>query len=107
MKNIKYSLITMIFIITLISISTIIYYYDFINLNIYNYIKLIIIITCIFIYSYKCINKIPISIILILFIVAVIIDKLSIRIVIYYLMIMSSSILGYLFSKYRIKEKKD
>ena len=96
---------TIILIIILIGILTIFYYYDLINTSTYNVLKLIILLISIFLNSFilgKNVKekgylegiKFGLIIIILLLIPTIIMKQLNIKLIIYYSMIISTSILG-------------
>lgn len=96
---------TIILIIILIGILTIFYYYDLINTSTYNVLKLIILLISIFLNSFilgKNVKekgylegiKFGLIIIILLLIPTIIMKQLKIKLIIYYSMIISTSILG-------------
>lgn len=110
MRYIKLLSINLISIILLISLITIFYYFDLISLNIFNFIKLFILITSIFICSFIVSKKnkkkgmitgliYSLCIIIPIFISSLIFNKFNTKLLLYYLIIITSSILGGCFSK--------
>ena len=96
---------TIILIIILIGILTIFYYYDLINTNTYDVLKLILLLISIFLNSFilgKNVKekgylegiKFGLIIIILLLIPTIIMKQLKIKLIIYYSMIISTSILG-------------
>ena len=109
MRYIKLLSINLISIILFVSVITIFYYFDLISLNIFNFIKLFILITSIFICSFIVSKKkkksiitgliYSLCIIIPIFISSLIFNKFNTKLLLYYLIIITSSILGGCFSK--------
>ena len=110
MKYIKLLSINIISIILLLSLVTLLYYFVLIHLNIFNCIKIFITIISIFICSFIISRKnnkkgiitgsiYSLCIIIPLFISSLIFNKFNTKLLLYYLIIITSSMLGGCFSK--------
>lgn len=117
MRYLKLFCINVLTIIILISLFTTFYYFDFINLNIYNFIKLFILLLSICICSFilckeintkgyisGCIYSLIFVIPFIL--ISLINNSFKLRLILYYLMIFLSSCVGGIFSKQIKKNNK-
>lgn len=117
MRYLKLFCINVLTIIILISLFTTFYYFDFINLNIYNFIKLFILLLSICICSFILCKEINTkgyiggciySLIFIIpfILISLINSSFKLRLILYYLMIFLSSCVGGIFSKQIKKNKK-
>lgn len=117
MKYGKYLLYLIITMLISIFILTVIYYYNLIDDNTFKFLKLMSLLLSIFIYSF-CLGKdnkkkglitgiiFSLIIVTLLLISTIIISKFQIRLLLYYIMIISSSCLGGVFGFNKsIKEK--
>lgn len=117
MTYLKLFCINVLTIIILISLFTTFYYFDFINLNIYNFIKLFILLLSICICSFILCKEINTkgyiggciySLIFIIpfILISLINSSFKLRLILYYLMIFLSSCVGGIFSKQTKKNNK-
>ena len=117
MRYLKLFCINVLTIIILISLFTTFYYFDFINLNIYNFIKLFILLLSICICSFILCKEINTkgyiggciySLIFIIpfILISLINSSFKLRLILYYLMIFLSSCVGGIFSKQTNKNNK-
>lgn len=111
MKYLKLYLINIVSVVLLVSIFSIFYYFDIINLQIFNFFKLFSLIVSLFVCSfivgdsykikgYVTGSRYSLMFIIPFFICSLIFNTISIRLIIYYLIIFCSCCLGAIFSKH-------
>lgn len=111
MKYLKLYLINIISIVLFVSLFSILYYFDIINLQIFNFFKLFSLIISLFVCSfivgesyktkgYVIGSRYSLMFIIPFFICSLVFNRISYRLIIYYLIIFCSCCLGSIFSKH-------
>ncbi len=111
MKYLKLYLINIVSVVLFVSIFSIFYYFDIINLQIFNFFKLFSLIVSLFVCSfivgdsykikgYVTGSRYSLMFIIPFFTCSLIFNTISIRLIIYYLIIFCSCCLGAIFSKH-------